>query len=102
MTERAHESFRQAMLASLDTADEAELIEVLELIQVLLTRRRLRGPRPEASTASESDQEKWRPLPIPRGQDSGFADEPLARPTHQGFSTIREELLARGKKGGDS
>lgn len=58
MVEQAHESFRQAILAWLDTADEAELIEVLDLIQVLLTRRRLRGPRPEAPPTTESDQER--------------------------------------------
>ena len=50
--------FRQAILAWLDTAGEDELIEVLELIQVLLTRRRLRGPRPDAPPAAESDREK--------------------------------------------
>jgi len=58
MSKRTPEYFRQAILAWLDTADEEELIEVLELIQVLLTRRRLRGPRPEAPPAPESDQER--------------------------------------------
>jgi len=37
MAEQARESFRQAILAWLDTADEEELIEVLELIQPLPT-----------------------------------------------------------------
>jgi len=58
MEKRPSESFRQAILAWLDTADEEELIEVVELIQVLLTRRRLRGRTPEAPPAPESDRQK--------------------------------------------
>jgi hypothetical protein len=50
--------FRQAILTWLNTAEEAELIEVLELIQVLLSRRRLRGPTPPAPPPSEGEQEK--------------------------------------------
>jgi hypothetical protein len=50
--------FRQAILAWLDTADEAELIEVLDLIQVLLSRRRLRAPTPPAPPPSEGEHEK--------------------------------------------
>lgn len=52
------EYFRQAILAWLDTADEAELIEVLDLIQGQLTRRRLRAPRPPESPSPESDRQK--------------------------------------------
>jgi len=58
MAERPSESFRQAILAWLDTADEEELIDVLGLIQVLLASRRLRGPRPPAPPSPESDQER--------------------------------------------
>jgi len=58
MEERPSEYFRQAILTWLDTAEEEELIEVLELIQVLLSRRRLRGPRPPAPPPSEGEQEK--------------------------------------------
>jgi hypothetical protein len=57
MAEHTPEYHRHTIVAWLDTAEEDELIEVLELIQVLLTRRRLRGPRPEAPPAPESDQE---------------------------------------------
>ncbi|MGD0264283.1 MAG: hypothetical protein ABSD47_04900 [Candidatus Methylomirabilota bacterium] len=58
MAKQAHESFRQAILAWLETAEEEELIEVLGLIQVLLSRRRLRGPTPPAPPPSEGEQEK--------------------------------------------
>lgn len=58
MSKQAHESFRQAILAWLDTAEEEELIEVLELIQVLLSRRRLRGPTPPAAPPPEGEHEK--------------------------------------------
>lgn len=58
MEERPHESFRQAILAWLDTADEADLIEVLALIQKLLTRRRIHRMPPPAPPAPETDQER--------------------------------------------
>jgi hypothetical protein len=49
---------RQAILTWLDKAEEDELIEVLELIRVLLTRRRLRGATPPAPPPSEAEPEK--------------------------------------------
>jgi len=58
MSKPTPEYFRQAILAWLDTAEEEELIEVLELIQVLLTRRRLRGPTPPAAPAPQGEHEK--------------------------------------------
>jgi len=58
MSKPTREYFREAIQTWLDTADEEELIEVLELIQTQLTRRRLRGPQPEAPPAPESDQER--------------------------------------------
>ena len=58
MSKPMPEYFRQAILTWLDKAEEEELIEVLELIQVLLSRRRLRAPTPPAPPPSEGEQEK--------------------------------------------
>ena len=67
MAEETPEYLRYGIVNWLDTAEEAELIEVLELIGVLLTRRRLRGPRPVVPPVPESEQEKEGPLPTPEG-----------------------------------
>jgi len=56
MAREPAQHFPEAILAWLDTADEEELIEVLEVIQTQLTRRRLRGPRPGTPEANQGKE----------------------------------------------
>ncbi len=59
MTQRTPENLRQMILTWLEaTEDEAELLEVLQLVQVLLTRRRLCGPKPSTPPMPDKDQQK--------------------------------------------
>lgn len=58
MAEGTPEHLREAILAWLNTATESELMEVLELIKVLLMRRRYRDGRPSRQPEPESDRER--------------------------------------------
>ncbi len=54
------EYFRQAIMTWLDRANEEELIEVLEVIQAQLTRRRIRDPRSAVAASQDRQQEPHR------------------------------------------